>query len=646
MFTSFSEFKFFKSFRVPVEIADDLRFLVENDDQFGKSKYIEDARLIDISISGFGFSTTERLSVGERLNISLQFKKMHLDLSGRVVRAFSDSTAEGAIIYGVELEEEKNIKRFLEKYIASFSIDRLKDCLTDSVIKENYAKASDGFEIFSLLISLFKDINSFGKKKGFIKNMLEEVIRVLNAQRASIFLINPETNELEAIEAIGVDKSILKFDYRMGIAGSVFTTGIALNIDTEKDKSRFNEHFDKHFNFKTKSIICYPIHNREDKIVGVIEVMNKRSGLRFNVDDEKTMKVLSLVFSSVYHDYNPISQGSKIRNFSPPFDREDVFIGKTSHVSSLRKTIVKLKDLDSPVYIYGEHGSGKELYAKILHVEGQRGLERHEVIESGHCSEDELREKLFGNEKEESALEQCKKGTLVIKNIEKISLNLQRQLSSTLESRQVHDSSKICIDARIIATSSEDLGKLVDQGKFDSSLYKYVSKAFVNLEPMRRKVEDIKDLVDYFLKKECKKQGLLLKSFSQKTIDKMTSYDWPGNVSELKLCVERAVLYYPKTHIINDIELDNNSSPLVDINARLRRFGDIPHVTDSDMNLKDRVALVEREMILDEIKRHNGNKTKASKEMGISREALRKKLLISQEIVDRLEAEIDANEAA
>jgi len=70
------------------------------------------------------------------------------------------------------------------------------------------------------------------------------------------------------VAALGVEKDNLKFDYRLGIAGSVFTTGVALNIDTSEPNTRFNIDFDKKLAFETKSIVCHPIHNREDKIIG------------------------------------------------------------------------------------------------------------------------------------------------------------------------------------------------------------------------------------------------------------------------------------------------------------------------------------------------------------------------------------------
>lgn len=636
MLTSFSEFKFYQSFRIPVEKADNLRFLVEMDDELGKPRYIEDATLVDISVTGLGFSTVERISVGSVLTVSLQFKKHHLDITGKVVRAFTNAIEDEEIIYGLEIEDEHALRKMLEQYIMSFSVDRLKECLIDSALKERYTKASDGFEMFSLLLSLFKDITHFGDKENFMENMLEEVVRIMNAHRASIFLINPQTNELEAVAALGVEKETLKFDYRLGIAGSVFTTGVALNIDTTNPNTRFNMDFDKKLNFETRSIICHPIHNREDKIVGVIEVINKRNEDRFTVDDEKTMKVLALVFTSVFHKYNPISESSQIRRFSMPFDRKNALIGKTAHMGSLRNTIVKLKDIDSPVLIYGETGVGKTLYANIIHHEGQRGLRVFEEVNCGTKDKASLESELFGPSEEDCVFTKCQGGTILLKEVCRLPLMFQKRLSKLLREHGLPGST-VSIDARLIATTTRDLGQMVDDGEFDRELYEHLNKAFIHIEPLRRRLDDIELLADYFFKIECKQEGLLLKSFSPKAIEKLKDYDWPGNIRELKICVERAVMYNPKAHVISEVPFENTASPLVDSTVKQRMFGEIPHTHDHHVPLKDRVALVEREMIIQEIKRCNGNKSKAAKEMGISREALRKKLLLSDEVLVQIE---------
>ena len=635
MLASFSEFKFYQSFRIPVEEADDLRFLVQIENEKGQEVYIDDAKLIDISLTGLGFSTNERISVGKELSISLHFKKYHLDLTGKVVRAFSQSMDDKKIIYGIEIEEDKSISKFLEHYIMGFSSERLKECLVDSAIKERYTKATDGFEVFSLLLSLFKDITHFGDKEGFIESMLEEVVRILNAQRASLFLINPDTNELEAACALGIRKEQLKFDYRMGIAGSVFTTGLALNIDTVHDNVRFYEEFDKRYGFETRSIICHPIHNREDKIIGVIEVLNKRNEDRFTIEDEKTMKVLSLIFSSVFYNFTPMSDRSKVRRFSGPIDRKHVLIGKTPHIASLRGTILKLKDIDASVLIFGEKGVGKSLYAKILHEEGQRGLKTFEVINCEDRDQNYVASQLFGPSDEECKLIKCQGGTVHLHEIWALSSANQKKLLTVFKDRHIQDT-KYTMDVRFIATSTKDLGQMVANGDFDRELYEYLAKATVFIEPLRRRGDDFEILVDYFLKIECKKQGLLLKSFAPKLMAKLKKYDWPGNIKELKQSIERAVLYNPKSHVITDVDIQDSASPIVDLSEKKRMFGDLPFVSDHNIPLKDRLALIEREMIHAEIRRNNGNKSKAAKEMGISREALRKKLLISSEILKTL----------
>jgi Nif-specific regulatory protein len=635
MLASFSEFKFYQSFRIPVEEADNLRFLVQVENGRGMSDYINDAKLIDISLTGFGFATAERISVGKELIISLQYKKYHLDLTGRVVRAFSQTLDDQKIIYGIEIDEDKNISKFIENYIMGFSSERLKECLIDSAIKERYAKATDGFEVFSLLLSLFKDITHFGDKEGFIESMLEEVTRILNAQRASLFLINPETNELEAVCALGIHKEQLKFDYRLGIAGSVFTTGVALNIDTVHDSTRFNEAFDKKLGFETRSIVCHPIHNREDKIIGVIEVLNKRNEDRFTIEDEKIMKVLSLIFSSVFYNFNPMSDKSMVRRFSGPFDRKNALIGKVPHVASLRSTILKLKDIEAPVLIHGEKGVGKSLYAKILHVEGQRGLKEFGIIYCEDKDQESVEKMLFGPDEKECKLISCQAGTVQLHEIWALSMKNQKRLMTIFKERHITNT-KFSLDVRIIVTTTRDLGELVAKGEFDRELYEYLVTAMVFMEPLRRRGDDFELLVEYFLKMECKKQGLLFKTFAPKLMDKLKKYDWPGNIKELKQSIERAVLYNPKAHVITDIEIQDSASPIVDISEKKRMFGDLPFVSDHTIALKDRLALIEREMIHAEIRRSNGNKSKAAKEMGISREALRKKLLMSTDILKSL----------
>jgi Nif-specific regulatory protein len=638
MLTSFSEFKYYQSFRVPVESCDDVQFIVEFENDQGKFEFIEKVKLNDVSMTGIGFVSSYPMAVGTSLRCSLQFKRLRFDFSANIVRAFRnvESSQDENMHYGAELDSEDygNMKRFIEQYIHSLSPERLKESLIQLALTQHYASEKEGFEMFSLLLSLFKDITQFGNKEKFVESMLEEIVRILNGQRATVFLINTETNELEAVAALGIDKELLKFDYRKGIAGSVFTTGVSLNIDCKTDKVRFSEEMDKVTGFQTKSIICSPIMNREDKIVGVIEVLNKRNEDRFTIEDEKTMKVLALILSSVFHNYSPMSEKSLIRRFSTPYDRQFAWIGRSSQTSDIRKAIVRLKDIDSPLLINGEQGVGKKLFARIIHNEGRRGLAPFVMIHCKGVDENTLTEQIFGTNAQKSKLEECIGGTVVFDEIGFLPVSLQIKLSKILTERRIAGS-HITLDVRPIFTTSKNLRPMVEEGEFNPDFYQYVCSSEVNIEPLRKRLQDVDDLLSYFLRRECRKQGLLLKDFSEMVKEQLMSYSWPGNVSELEKAVEKAVLYNPKAHIITD--LGSKSTPIIDITKdSMTALENIPHADDPNLPLKDRVALVEREMILSEIKRHNGNKSKAAIAMGISREALRKKMLMSDEIIDAL----------
>jgi two-component system response regulator HydG len=639
MLTSFSEFKYYQSFRVPVESRDDVQFLVEYENDQGRFEFVDKVKLMDVSMTGLGFTTSFPLAIGTTLRCSLQFKRLRFDFGANIVRAFKDvsSSSEEAMNYGAELDAEDygNMKRFIEQYIQSLPPERLKDSLIQLALTEHFASEKEGFEMFSLLLSLFKDITQFGNKEKFVESMLEEIVRILNGQRASIFLINTETNELEAVAALGIEKELLKFDYRKGIAGSVFTTGVSLNIDARTDKVRFSEEMDKVTGFDTRSIICSPISNREDKIIGVIEVLNKRNEDRFTVEDEKTMKVLALILSSVFHNYNPMSEKSLIRRFSTPYDREYAWIGRSQQTGELRKSIVRLKDIDSPLLIAGEPGVGKKLYARIVHNEGKRGLAPYVVISCKGVDEAHLAKELFGGEGQKSKLEECVGGTVVFDEITFMSLSLQMRLMKVLQERRI-EGSHISLDIRPIFTTSKNVKQLIEEeGAFNPELYHFMCSSEIHIDPLRKRPLDIEDLLGACLRKECRKQGLLLKDFSEVVKEQLVNYAWPGNVTELEKAVEKAVLYNPKAHVITD--LGSKASPIIDVTKTANcLLENIPHADDPAIPLKDRVALVEREMILAEIKRHKGNKSKAALAMGISREALRKKMLMSDEILEAL----------
>ena len=137
------------------------------------------------------------------------------------------------------------------------------------------------------------------------------------------------------------------------------------------------------------------------------------------------MKVMSLVFSSLFHDYMPMSEKSMIRRFITPFDREYAMVGKSDTVKNLRKSIITLKDISIPVLIEGEKGVGKPLLATIIHHEGLRGLSPLEIIHCSSYSEQELEKKLFSLKKDDGALLENIGGSIIFQDIQFMSIDIQ-----------------------------------------------------------------------------------------------------------------------------------------------------------------------------------------------------------------------------
>ncbi len=633
MIKSLSEFRFFKSFRIPLNSSDDVRYSVTREDLYSdRGEFLDDVQILDVSTTGLGLKTKAKLKIDDSVAISLSYKRLRFDISCKVVRVFSGHFNDPTMNYGVEVSDEEdlfNMKRFIDQLISNSNQERVRDSLRKIALAEFNEDLTEGFEMLSLMLSLYKDIMNFSQQEGFIDSILEESLRILNAQRGVVYLINTEENQLEAKHAIGVEKSKLRFDYRKGVAGSVYTTTSALNIDKSHEKIKFFEKLDKKLGVQTTSVICHPIFNKQDKPIGVIEIINKKNAERFTDEDGKVMRFLSLIFSSFFRQYDPVSEKSLIRRFSAPNPRALIWIGRSEQTTELRKCILKVKDLSEPLTIFGERGVGKKLYAKILHKEGNRGLRDYGVINFSKMEDHEIIEKISG---EKGYFNQCIGGTITFSDFHNASKEIQNTLITHIEKNMTLPKEEMI---RLIFTTQALPLDLRRDGKITNAFFDILNENIVNILPIRERKKDVRELLDYFLSKECQTQGYLQKVFSTEIKEKLAEYEWPGNVTELMTAVSRLVRFNTKNHVIT--EVDDKVISILQKPMDVRISSEIPFVNDSSLLLKERVLLVERELILAEIKQVKGNKSKAAKLMGISREALRKKLIACNKVHEKVQ---------
>jgi DNA-binding NtrC family response regulator len=283
----------------------------------------------------------------------------------------------------------------------------------------------------------------------------------------------------------------------------------------------------------------------------------------------------------------------------------------------------------APIVIAGEHGSGREIFARTVHAaSGRTG--RFLTVDCASTSSDIIDSELFGHNvgdfpgaiaARRGGLEDAREGTIYLREIGSLSLGTQARLLTAVQSQQARSSEGGTVPShpRIIAGTSTDLDALVANGSFLGALLARLSLVRVTLPPLRARTGDIMAIAEYFAGRFAVANGLGALSFTDDAIRSLTRYDWPGNVRELESVIHRAVLLARGDAITADaiIAADGTAlgtpKPLV-ANASAAAF--VGRTVDD----------VERDLILHTLEHCGGNRTSASTILGISVRTMRNKL--------------------
>lgn len=229
-------------------------------------------------------------------------------------------------------------------------------------------------------------------------------------------------------------------------------------------------------------------------------------------------------------------------------------IGESEEFHSVLTQVHDLAELDQPVLIIGERGTGKELIAARLHFLSHRWEKPWVKLNCSALSESLLESELFGHESgaftgankmHRGRFERSDHGTLFLDELATMSSRLQEKVLRTIEYgefERVGGSETISVHSRVIAATNENLPLLVRQGKFRADLLDRLSFEVISIPPLRFRKGDILPLADYFGLEMSKKLNLeFFPGFSEGAVDCLLNYSWPGNVRELKNVVERSV---------------------------------------------------------------------------------------------------------
>lgn len=295
---------------------------------------------------------------------------------------------------------------------------------------------------------------------------------------------------------------------------------------------------------------------------------------------------------------------------------EDI-VGNSKAMIKVLKEVENVAQSNSSVIITGESGTGKELIARAIHSNSVRKFFPLVTVHCGALSEDLLESELFGHEKgaftgamfnRKGRFEMADGGTIFLDEIATISGKMQIELLRVLESKsfvRVGGNKEIKSDFRVICATNRNLKKMVEQGTFREDLYYRLNVVNITIPPLRQRREDIRMLVEHFIKKYCTSMSRDLISIDPAALKRIEEYDFPGNVRELENMIERAIVVG---------------------NGKEIRLKDLPLEKDIITDSNDSLSELEKKYVLQTLNKYNWNISRSARALKVDRVTLYNKI--------------------
>ena len=429
----------------------------------------------------------------------------------------------------------------------------MSSSLTD--LKENYGLLSK--EQFMNLLEVSRTIHSTLALDDVLERIMTQTNAILSAEASSILLMDPLDKKLHFRTTTGAkSKELKKFTLDMGegIAGWVAEHAESVLVKDADTDERFSRQISEMISFPTKSMICVPC-KMEDRVIGVIEILNKKGQKCF---DEKDLLLASLLSGFAAIAINNAKSHTQTRKenslLKSEINKKYILIGESAEMKSVFNLIQKVSKTNSTVHITGPSGTGKELVARNIHYQSERVGGAFVPVACSILTGTLLESELFGHEKgaftgadklKLGKFESANGGTIFLDEIGTLNHETQIKLLRVLEERQIErvgGNQLIDIDIRVISATNEDLPKLVQEGKFREDLFYRLKVICIDLPALKDRKDDISLLAHRFLDQFSKDAGQTMTRIHQEALECLLAYNWPGNVRELRNTIERAVV--------------------------------------------------------------------------------------------------------
>jgi len=482
-----------------------------------------------------------------------------------------------------------------------------------------------------LLDEIVKSLTKTLKLEDSLKEILASLYHFIGMNRGTIYLNDSLSKTVSIAASVGLTKKeVVRGIYKIGegITGYVIQTGKPLVIPQVAKDSRFLNRTKSRKNRDNLSFICVPVKEK-GRVIGALSADREYKKNHNLNNDLQLLTITATIVSHILNMYNLreldrsnlIKENQVLRSeLQDKFKFSDI-IGHSSPILEVLKLLSQVTQSNATVLIRGESGTGKELIANAIHYNSKRASKPFIKVNCAAIPDSLLESELFGFEKgaftgasfsKPGKFEEAHGGTIFLDEIGDFPLSTQVKLLRVLQSKEVErlGGNKIRkLDIRVITATNRDLEQDMKDGRFREDLYYRINIFPIFLPPLRERKTDILLFAEYFLEKFSRENNKKIKSITTPAIDMLMSYHWPGNVRELENCMERAVL------VCSTASLTGNDLPPT------LQFSDLKKGL-SFTSMNDAVANLEREMIIESLKRNHGSQRKSAKELDVTERVL------------------------
>ena len=464
--------------------------------------------------------------------------------------------------------------------------------------------------------------------------ILNETTRLTGAEHGSILLSKSGVEEERFTTLVRSGEKAEERLIRkmcMMVAGWVLKHREPLLEANLSEDSRFSGL--KILDLPVRSLLAVPIQTRGE-VVGVLVLHNGPDQAPFKESDLHLANIIASQCGPVLENARLLHQlREENRRLKQEVERKYAFegiLGRSPAMAKVFKLLEKVIPTDARVLIQGESGTGKELVARAIHYNGPRKQKRFVAVDCGALPETLLESELFGHvrgaftgatESKKGLFHVADGGTIFLDEINNTTPALQAKLLRVIqegEIRPVGSTQTVKVDVRVLAASSRDLAKAVEEGAFRQDLFYRLKVVTIKLPPLRERSEDILLLAEHFLKEFAETHGKNLRGFTREAAKLLRRYHWPGNVRELENVVESCVVLAEPNKQLIDADLFEEELYSVSPQSAQMSLENLP--------LDEAVEHLERRMVSAALRKTGGNRTRAAQLLGLSRRGLLNKI--------------------